>query len=160
MWKIVSTFAALSLGGCVSVPTDFGGDMYNSTALARAASVSVESLMLTLGTGETPDFFGTQMAIEQARLAVVARATMGVGRLGLVELAELGALGVTLTYCQDGVVRLQALHRADPDSAATQARTRFWPGCVMPLGLSVLQSSHDLAGAADLAVSSTDDQQI
>lgn len=141
MWKFLPTLAALSLAGCVSIPADYAGGGFDAAELTRLASVSVESLVLSLGSGDTPDFATTQMAIEQARLAVVTRIAMGLGRLGLEEYAGLGALGATLTFCQDGVTRLQLLYADDPDSAMLQARTRFWPGCAMPLGLAALQAA-------------------
>ncbi len=142
MWKLLSTLAALSLGGalggCVSLPADYAADGRDTAELTRLASASVETLVLSIGPGGTPDFAATQMAIEQARLAVVMQVAMGLGRLGLERYAGLGALGATLSVCQDGVARLQVLHASDPESAMIQARTRFWPGCAMPLGLAAL----------------------
>mgnify|MGYP001105630078 CR=1 FL=1 len=141
MWKYLPALAALSLGGCVSLPADYAGAGYDSAELTRQASLQVETLVFSVGPGGAPDFAAAQLAIERARMAVVARISMGIGSLGLEQYAGLGALGATLTLCQDGVARLQALHAADPDSAMVQARTRFWPGCAMPLGLAALQVS-------------------
>lgn len=140
MRKLLPMLATLSLGGCVTVPADFVQSGAETAELTRLASASAETLVLSLGAGAAPDFAATQLAIERARLGVASRITIGVGRLGIEEYAGLGVLGATLTVCQDGVTRLQLLYANDPESASIQARTRFWPGCVLPLGLAAMQS--------------------
>lgn len=77
-----------------------------------------------------PDYAAAASALDAARVQVATDAILAGVDIGLAGQAERAALGVTLTFCADGVARMARLPK---EEAAREAQGVFGVSCVVPL---------------------------
>lgn len=123
------------LAGCVTAPV---GERLSDAAmqtLVRDTAARVDQFSYLFGVDGEPDFAGVLASLSELRVQAASRTVIGLDATSLRQMAELAALGVTVSVCEDNVSRLHLLYDSDRAAAMAQARDRFRLSCVVPLSV-------------------------
>lgn len=123
------------LAGCVTAPAGTQLDDTEMRTLVRNVAAELDQFSYLFGVDGEPDFTTVQADLANVRVQLAGRTTFGLDAAGLRQLAAAGALGVTISVCEDSLSRLRLLYDQDRASAMEQVRGRFRLSCVVPLGL-------------------------